>query len=144
MNRADRRAARALWRGKADKVAAILARSVVGLGEGGRWHQDPVAVRVLERGFAHVLRQRGKPHVMRLTDEEGAALALGAPLPPGWCWFAALGIDRLGRASYVSRSVRVEGASPTEGRRKIEAFLLSELRPVLEDTAPIPMPEATS
>ncbi len=141
MNRADRRAARATWRQRADQVAAILARSVVDLGTRRHLHQDPVAIGALERGFAHVLRQLGEPHVMRLTDHEGAAFAPEVNVPSGWAWYLAVGIDRLGRGSYVSHPVKVEGTSAVEARRMIEAFLLSELKPVLEDTSPMPVPE---
>lgn len=149
MNRRDRRAQRAAWRARADQVAAILARSVMDIGKDERGPrrrvEDPLAIRILERGFAHLLRQGGEPHVMRISAEEAAALApWEAPRPAGWSYFMAVGIDRLGRASYVSRPVRVDGASPMEARRMVEAFLLSELQAVLEDTSPVPVPEAPS
>jgi hypothetical protein len=74
---------------------------------------------------------------MALRPEEGAALASKGTTPAGGSWFLAAGIDRLGRASYVSRRVLLAVGSPTEVRREVEAHLLAELRPVLEDTAPV-------
>ena len=145
MNRADRRANRAAWRSKMDQVAALCARAVVGIGKDGSASgprmNHPLAIKAFERAFTHVLRQGGEPHVMRLTDEEAFALAPENPPPPGWASYMAVGIDRLGRASYVSRPVKIEGASPIEERRMVEALLLSELRPLLEDTSPFPFPE---
>jgi hypothetical protein len=149
MNRADRRAARASWRAQADQIAAICARACIDIGKVGQGPHRPVdhplAIRAIERAFAHLLRQGGEPHVMRLSAEEAAALApWDPPRPAGWSHFIAVGIDRVGRASYVSRPVRVEGASAIEARRLIEARLLAELRPILEDTSPVPIREALS
>ena len=146
MNRRDRRASRAAWRAHADRFAGVCARSCVDIGKGGhgprRCVTDPLAIRVLERAFAHVLRNGGEAHVMRLSAEEASALARWEPpSPAGWSHFIAVGIDRLGRASYVSRPVKVEDGDPTSARRMIEAFLLTELRPILEDTSPVPVPE---
>jgi len=147
MNRHDRRAARTALRARADQAAPLLARFCLDLGHGcqgpARAIGRPLAVKALERAFRHMLRQGGTPHVLRITAEEAQALAPWEPVaPPGWSHFMAVGLDRLGRASYVSRPVRVEGASAMEARRLIEAHLLADLRPLLDDTRPLPMPAA--
>ena len=120
MNCRDRRANWAAWRNTVDQVAALCARAVMDLGTGGdgqhRRVDEPLAIRALERGFSHVLRHGGEPHVMRLTEEEALALAPWIPPPKGWPSFMAVGLNRLGRASYISRPIRVDGVSPTEAR----------------------------
>jgi len=149
MNRADRRAARATWRARADQTAPLLARFCLDLGQGcqgpARAISRPLAVKALERAFRHLLRQGGTPQVLLITGEEAAALApWEPPAPLGWSHYIAVGIDRAGRASYVSRPVRIEGVSPTQARRMVETFLLAELEPILADTSPLPMPEGAS
>ncbi len=142
MNRHDRRASRAAWRAKADLCAALLARSCLDIGTGGsgpgRTVSDPLAIQVLERGFAHLLRHGGKPHVLRVSEAQALAFDPWQPTP-GASWFMAVGLDRLGRASYVLRPLLPGAACPVADRRVIEAALLAELGPVLDDTSPLPL-----
>lgn len=137
MNRHDRRAAR---RAEIDHEAALLARSCIDYGPGSnrpaRDVVNPLAVRVLERGFAHLLRRKYGRHVLQVTEAEAAAFPhVKRPHWRGWGWYLAVGIDRTGRAAYVLRPAKVEGASPPQARRMIEAALYAELQPVLEDTS---------
>lgn len=106
---------------------------------------DPVAVRVLTRAFGHLLRQGRDPQVLQITEAEAAAFPhVKRPHWPGWGWYLAVGIDRTGRAAYVLRPAKVEGASPMQARRMIEAAMLAALRPILEDNSAIPFAGASS
>lgn len=137
MNRHDRRAARLA---EVDAQAALLARSCIDYGPGSnRPARDVVnllAVRVLERGFAHLLRRGCDRHVLQVTVAEAAALPhVKRPHWPGWGWYLAVGIHCKSRAADVLRPARVEGAAPSQARRMIEAALYAELEPILEDAS---------
>lgn len=142
MNRQIRRAQRACTKAQADRSAALLARLVLDVGPDGRARRvtDQRAVAALERGFRHLLRTRCEVHVLRIADEAARGFpCYGAGPPPGWEFFLAVGIDRIGRATYLLRPVRVDGAAtPADARRMIEEVLVAELRQHLEDDAPLP------
>lgn len=85
-------------------VAEILAASVL-TRDAGRYVPipDPVAQNVLQRGFTALLRNDCRPVVHRLTDAEAACLPGYTATPPGALRFAAFGLDRDRRGTFVHR-----------------------------------------
>lgn len=140
MNRHARRAHRANLRAQADGAAALLARVVFDIGAQG--HVAPVtqrlAIAALERGFRHVLRNGGEPHLMRISAEVAKAFPRhGSYEPVDWPWYLAVGIDCMGRGTYLLRPVLVEGATEVDARRLVETRMFEELRAHLEDSRPL-------
>lgn len=100
MNRAQRRSVRR----NCQAVAAILA---------GRCYDfqgacmvrvtDALAIAALTRAFALLLRSRGRPVAVPISEAEAMAFPRPACLPDGVTCLA-VGLDREGRASYVLQS----------------------------------------
>lgn len=132
-NRAARRQMRACVR----TAAAVLARCCIDRNPRTGRHvtvSAPRAVQALERAFALLLTEGGKPQVLRLTDEAAAAFPAHDPaiIPPGARPFIAVGLDVDGRATFTLRHIVVgNAADATTERRAAEALMRAELAPSL-------------
>ena len=142
MNRAQRRRLAA----QADRAAHLLASATFDRAPDGRLAHvaHPRAQRALARAFAHLIRHDHRSHLTRIAPQDAAAFPSPAEVPDGWAAWLAVGVDRDGRGTFVLRSVRVEGAADaTHERRMVEARLLGELRPLLEERWAMPGPVPT-
>lgn len=100
---------------------------------------DQVAQAVLARAFEGMLRAGGTPQLLRLTRAEAAAFPRGGrvPSPHAEPWLA-VGIDRVGAATYTLRWLGSSCVDPDEGRAAAEIALRAALA-VECDTAGFPV-----
>jgi hypothetical protein len=73
--------------------------------------------KVLERGFAAMLRNNCRPVVLKLTDQEASTLPEYDPSLQGAEWRAAFGFDVDRRATFVVRSSVAQGLSGPDALR---------------------------
>ena len=135
MNRRQRRH----WRAKADELARRAATAPV-LSRGERDGDivridDPIALGVLQREWARVLRGGGRPVTCRLDPGEAAAFPHLRQSPGGGVegWLAA-GVDVSGALSFSVRWLPADEAESPEW----QAALLVELRRAWRDRVSIP------
>lgn len=104
MNRTQRRA---LAR-NADEAAAKMAAVSYDFQSGGLVRiTDRHAIAALQRGFAAMLKARGKPQAIPITADEAKGFPhhQGQVLPGGVTWLA-VGLDADHRATYALQSAR--------------------------------------
>lgn len=95
---------------RAGKQAEMLAKCCYDIREGKLVRvSSPIAIKVLERAFAMLIRAKGQPVTITVTkDEAGGFPRYSDEILPKGVWCLATGLDGEGKACYALQAAQHE------------------------------------
>ena len=111
MNRTHRRAFRAALK-RMEKNAPLYVATMVDQRSGRGDAFPPAAFAAMTRALRKCLKSGGSPALLKLNADEAEGFPNPRPHTDGWQTWLAVGIDREGRGTYVTRAFKFNGAAP--------------------------------